>query len=114
MPAAIHPLKQRQIIELWDSGQKIKDIAEAVGVGRNAVARIVQAHIDKQAAAPKTIAEAELTANELFKLRYFLAAKIGIVGCPRCKNHCGYTAYDANVFCPACKTSFSFSQTARP
>ena len=84
MPAAISVPMQTKIIDLYEKGSKLKDIAQTVTVGRNAVARIVQAHIDKNAAAPQTIADAEFTNLQLHKLKYLVRRQVSHGDCPKC------------------------------
>ena len=109
MPAAISAPTQSKIIELYKSGSKLKDIAQLVAVGRNAVARIVQAYIDKNAAAPKAIGAADFTQDPLFKLRYLLDERVGIGQCPKCGTDFGYMATDNKAKCARCGTVLSLS-----
>ena len=102
MAAPISVPMQTKIIELYENGSKIKDIAQTVAFGRNAVARIVQAHIDKNAAAPKAIGAADVTNLEVHKLKYLVRRQVSHGDCPNCNALLLFLNSDRQVTCTSC------------
>lgn len=99
MPAPITPPKQAKVIELYQGGLKIKEIAESLGVNRNTVASILKSGGDTAA---KGNAAAPLSSTELYKLRYLHMRLVGTDTCPNCKQSMVFLQTDREAPCQTC------------
>lgn len=112
MPAEISAPNRAKVVDLYQGGLTLTKIGQSLGLARNTVAKIVREDDPQNAPTRKTLSAADLTPNELFKLRYFLKRQVGEGLCPECGAQFGFLPNDAKVVCLGCDCTIVLKRPA--
>lgn len=105
MPAEISAPKRAKILELYQSGLNMTEIAQMVVISRNTVAKVLRQPPGKNGPGAKSIGWADFNSEDLMKLKYFLSEHVDSGPCPtpNCPATLVYMKAHAAGFCQTCK-----------